>query len=40
MGWFQGEDHGNMEKISHPIFVVLFKGISWEKSGFVEDFEG
>ena len=29
-----------MERISHPIFVGGFEGISREKSGFVEDFDG
>ena len=36
----QQEYHGNVERISHPIFVGGFEGISWEESGFVEDFEG
>ena len=40
VGYFLGEDHGNVERISHPIFVGGFEGMSWEKSGFVEDFEG
>ena len=29
-----------MERISHPIFVGGFEGISWEKSGYVGGFEG
>ena len=37
MSSLQGEDHGNVGRISHPIFVGGFEGISWEKSGFVED---
>ena len=28
VGYFQGEDHGNVEIISHPIFVGGFEGIS------------
>ena len=40
MGYFQGEDHGNVERISHSIFVGGFEGISWEKSGLVGGFVG
>ena len=40
MGYFQGEDHGNVERISHPIVVGGFEGISWEKSGYVGGFWG
>ena len=29
-----------MERISHPIFVGGFEGISWEISGFVGRFVG
>ena len=29
-----------MERMSHPIFVGGFEGISWEKSGYVGEFKG
>ena len=35
VGYFQGEDHGNVERTSHPIFVGGFEGKSSKNSGSV-----